>query len=253
MHLLLFSYSQLQDPIMQDMGLSYAEAGFIFSASFIALVTLRIPWGIAIDRLGFKIVNGLAFVLMGVFSFLRGFAPNYETLLLFQFFMGVGLSATMPCLPVIAAEWFPPEKAGLAVGISISGFALGDVIALNAAPYLLTLLNGWRGIMLAYGVWTMVLAAIWWILAQEPTQNKIHRNSKAPFASSTKENLAMLLRVKQVWLLAGLYFSSCACYDTILLWLPSILKAEGASYGRSANVHVAAGVSCCIFWCRLFL
>ena len=211
------------------MGLSYTEAGFIFSASFIALVTLRIPWGIAIDRLGLKTVNVFAFVLMGVFGFLRGFAPNYGTFLLFQFFMGAGLAATMPCLPKVAAEWFPPEKAGFAVGVSISGFALGDVIALNAAPYLLTLLNGWRGALLAYGVWAMILAAIWWIFAREPAQNKIHQSSKPPSASSTMKNLAMLLRVRQVWLLVGLYFSSCACYDAILLWLPSILEAEGAT------------------------
>jgi MFS family permease len=164
---------------------------------------------------------------MGVFGLLRGFAPNYETFLLFQFLMAVGHSATMPCLPTIAAEWFPPEKAGFAVGVSISGFALGDIIALNATPYLLTLLNGWRGAISVYGVWAVILAAIWWIFAREPTQHEIHQSNKPPSTSSTRKTLAMLLKVREVWLLAGLYFTSCACYDTILLWLTSISETEG--------------------------
>ena len=43
MHLLLFSYSQLKESIMLEMQLTYAEAGFIFSMSILALIILRIP------------------------------------------------------------------------------------------------------------------------------------------------------------------------------------------------------------------
>jgi len=231
MHLLLFSYSQLEESIKSEMGLTYAEAGFIFSLSILALILLRIPWGLVIDRLGFRVSLGLALMLLGVFGLLRGFAVNYETLLLSQLFLGAGFAAVMPCLPKLVSAWFPPEKTGFAIGVAISGYAIGDIIGLSATPYLLTWLGGWRNVFLAYGFWALILTGIWWIFAKEPAQNFGTRPvRKANPSSSLKKNFAMLLRVKQVWLLTGLYLCASACYDTFLIWLPSKLTEEGVQW-----------------------
>jgi ACS family D-galactonate transporter-like MFS transporter len=227
-HLLLFSYSQLKESIILEMHLTHAEAGFIFSMSFLALILLRIPWGLVIDRLGFRVSLGLALTLLGVFGLLRGFAVNYETLLLSQLFLGVGFAAVMPCLPKLASAWFPPEKAGFAIGVAISGFAVGDIIGLSATPYLLTWLDSWKNVFFVYGFWALILAGVWWILAKEPEQNFGTRPvRKANPSSFLTKNFVMLLRVKQVWLLTGLYLCASACYDTFLVWLPSMLEAKG--------------------------
>ena len=138
LHLLLFSYSQLKEAIRLEMQLSYAEVGFIFSISVLALILFRIPWGLVIDRLGFRTSLGIALTLIGVFGVLRGFANNYATLLLFQLFLGIGFAAIIPSMSKIASAWFPPQKTGFAIGVAISGFAVGDIIGLSATPYLLT-------------------------------------------------------------------------------------------------------------------
>jgi len=227
MHLLLFSYSQLKESIIHEMQLTHAEAGFIFSLSILALILLRIPWGLVIDRLGFRVSLGLALTLLGIFGLLRGLAVNYETLLLFQLFLGVGFAAVMPCLPKLVSAWFPPEKAGFAIGVAISGFAVGDIIGLSATPYLLTWLDGWKNVFFVYGFWALILTGIWWILAKEPEQNFGTRPvRKANPSSSLTKNFVMLLKVKQVWLLIGLYLCASACYDTFLIWLPSMLEAK---------------------------
>lgn len=227
-HLLLFSYSQLKELIALEMGLTYAEAGFVFSLSVFALVVLRIPWGFIIDKLGVRASAGLALTLLGIFGFLRGFAVNYETLLLFQLLMGVGLAAVMPCLPKLVAGLFPSEKTVFAIGVSISGFAIGDVIALGGTPYLLRFLGGWQNVFYAYGAWALVLTVFWWIFSGGLSQKREKGSS-----SSMGKNLTALLRNRQVWLLSGLYFCSGACYDTLLVWLPSIADA-GAGASNSA-------------------
>ncbi len=225
-HLLLFSYSQLLSPIVLEMNLTFAEGGFIFSACLLALILLRIPWGILCDRLGFRAAAGLGLVLMGIFGFLRGFAVNYTMLLVFQLFLGVGLSAIMPSLPKLVATWFAHERAGFAVGVSISGFSLGGAIALSATPYLLMAVGTWRNVFYVYGIWTLVLAGSWWCLAREPNET-MRLEHKMHSSVSLTRDLATLLKTKQVWLLSGLYLGAATCYDTILLWLPSILMAKG--------------------------
>ena len=80
-HLLLFSYSPLISQIMQEMQLSNVQAFSLFSASFLTLTILRIPWGLFSDRVGVRRAVGLAVALMGVAGVLRGFATDYWILL----------------------------------------------------------------------------------------------------------------------------------------------------------------------------
>ncbi len=230
MHLLLFSYSQIKESIILEMHLTYAEAGFIFSISVFALVVLRIPWGILIDHIEIKWATGSALTLLGVFGILRSFSINYETLLLFQLFLGVGFAAVMPCLPTLVASCFPPERTGFAMGVAISGFAIGDIVGLSGSPYLLMLLGSWRKVFLVYGIWALILIVFWWILSRDSDQDRelslVHDVQNYPF---TLKALVELLKVKQLWLLTGLYLCAGAIYDTLLIWLPSALEFEGVS------------------------
>lgn len=140
----------------------------------------------------------------------------------------------MPSMPKIASTWFPPQKTGFAIGVAISGFAAGDIIGLSATPYLLTWLNGWRNVFFVYGFWALILMCLWWVLAKE--NQDVHSVPKANPNSSVTKNFKALLGVKQVWLLTGLYLCASVCYDTFLLWLPSILDSEGVQLNTAGLI-----------------
>jgi cyanate permease len=124
---------------------------------------------------------------------------------------------------------FSTRKASFTIGVSISGYAVGDVIALIGTPYLLTLFGGWRNVFYAYGTWALILTVFWWVLSRELGEDYgVKQLSEGHYGSLTIKDLIALFRNRQVWLLSGLYFSASACYDTLLVWLPSILAAEAA-------------------------
>ena len=184
-HLLLFSYSPLVPNIAGEFALTNAAAGFLFSVSILTLMVFRIPWGILFDRKGFKKTMTLALLLMGVFGLARGFAVDYNSLLIAQFFLGVGLSGVIPAIPRLVSCWFPREKIGLATGICLAGFPLGDLVALSLTPFLLLALGGWRPIFQVYGAWCLLLVAFWWRFAEDnkkPSRN--HRPRLVSGASS---------------------------------------------------------------------
>jgi nitrate/nitrite transporter NarK len=224
MHLLLFSYSPLVRSIADELALTNAEAGFLFSVSILTLMLFRIPWGMLLDRKGLKVTLGLALVLMGVFGLTRGFAVDYSTLLASQFLLGVALSGVIPAIPKLVSQWFPREKVGLATGICMAGFPVGDILAVGVTPYLAEAVSGWRQVFQVYGVWALVLIFLWWKFARDESKNV---KTAAPTSSSIKRDFAKLLRLKEVWLLTGLYFCAGGCYDTMLLWLPDVLQGEG--------------------------
>jgi len=223
-HLLLFSYSPLVRNIADELALTSAEAGFLFSVSILTLMLFRIPWGMAFDRKGLKATLGFALVLMGVFGLMRGFAVDYATLLASQFLLGVALSGVIPAIPKLVSCGFPIEKVGLATGICMAGFPIGDVLAVGVTPYLAEAVSGWRQFFQIYGVWALLLVFLWWKFASEEP-----KNVKVPATNtrSVKRDFAKLLRMKEVWLLTGLYFCAGGCYDTMLLWLPDVLQSEG--------------------------
>jgi cyanate permease len=223
-HLLLFSYSPLVRAIAGELALTNTEAGFLFSVSILTLMVFRIPWGILFDRKGFKATMGFALVLMAVFGLVRGFAVDYATLLASQILLGVALSGIIPAIPKLVSFWFPRDKVGLATGVCMAGFPIGDVLALSLTPYLVEVLSGWRQVFQVYGVWALLLIFLWWKLASKEPGSDV---KQATNSHSLRRDFAQLLRMKEVWLLTGLYFCAGGCYDTMLLWMPNVLQAEG--------------------------
>jgi len=221
LHLILFSYSPLIPMIIEEMGISHAEAGFVFSISMFAILLLRLPWGFLSDRLGVIATMRLATVFIGVFSLLRGFVTNYYLLLASQLLLGVGFASVLPCLAKIVNAMFT-EKAGFATGIYMLGFPAGELVGLSLTSYLLLVLQGdWRLIFQIFGVWSVILTGLWWTVGSHLHMKPVHQNSIAHTRVTT------LLKVRQIWLLAGLCICSMGCYDTLLTWLPRILELKG--------------------------
>ena len=221
-HLLLFSYSPLIPNIASELTLTNAEAGFLFSISILTLMIFRIPWGILFDRKGFKKTMTLALLLMGVFGLARGFAVDYFSLLATQFFLGIGLSGVIPAIPRLVSCWFPREKTGVATGVCLAGFPVGDFVALSFTPFLLLALGSWRQVFQVYGAWCLVLVVLWWRFAHDT-----EKEGNLPAANSLRSEFTKLLKNRLVWVLTGLYFCAGGCYDTLLVWLPNVLQAQG--------------------------
>lgn len=227
LHFLLFSFSQLVSEIRLEMELLYAQANLVFSICILTLVLLRIPWGLLSDRIGSSATLKLATTFIGIFGFLRGFAVNYETLLIFQLFLGIGFAAILPSLPKLVDAWFP-KKVGLTTGLYVAGFPLGEIAALILTPFVLESVHNWRNVFCIYGIFGLILSALWWTLAKEPARSKAEGLAyKATLKAPSKEEFARLLEIKEIWVLTGLCICAMGCYDTLVVSLPDMLKHEG--------------------------
>lgn len=219
LHLLVFSYGPAIPLLIEEMGLTHAQAGFAFSACILTLASTRVWWGLILDRFGLRKVMALASALIAVSSALRGRAAGYWELVALQSALGVGLGAILPCLPKLVALWFPKKEEGFATGVYVAGFAAGNMAGLGLTPWLLDRAGGWRGAFALYGVLALFLAAAWWMAAERPGLGR---------AASMAEALSLVLMAREVWVLTGLFLFSAGCYDTVSVWLPYILQLKGA-------------------------
>jgi len=219
LHLLLFVTAPMVTQIMMEMHLSYADFGLVFSATMISLLLFRIPWGLIGDRIGYLNVFRIALPILSASAILRGFSSTYSTLLVSQFFLGLGLAAVLPCLPLVIKEWAPERTVGFSTGIYISGFALGNFTALGLTPQLLTVMS-WREILLIDGGVATGVAGLWWGLARSVVKEESEFRLK---------DFADVLRQRYVWMLLLLMIVSMGSYDTLATWMPKILEMKELS------------------------
>ncbi len=86
-------YSYLIPLLMTALGMSLVQAGFISSANFFSAALGGWIGGWLCDRFGRARILQLTILWFSAFSFISGFAQNYEQLLLFRVLQGLGFGA----------------------------------------------------------------------------------------------------------------------------------------------------------------
>jgi CP family cyanate transporter-like MFS transporter len=215
LHLLLFATAPMVRLIMQEMSVSHAGFGLIFSAAMASLILFRIPWGMVGDKTGYVNALRIALPVSAASAVLRAYSPSYEILLLSQIFLGFGLASVLPCLPLLVKEWLP-ERLGLSTGIYVSGFAAGNATALGLTPQVLGVID-WRGVLFMYGCVAAIVSGFWWVLAKSAV--------KAATGFSFR-NLRGLLVDRYVFVLLFFMIASMGTYDTLATWMPKVLEMQ---------------------------
>lgn len=144
---LVFQY--LIPVLMVAFGMTLAQAGYIASANYIAAGIGGWLGGWLSDRFGRARILQLTILWFSVFSFLSGFAQNYEQLLAARVLQGIGFGAEWAVGAVLLGEMIAPQHRGKALGTVHSGAAIGSgIAALLAGPFAAALPAdiGWRAV-----------------------------------------------------------------------------------------------------------
>ena len=222
-HLLIFSISPMVHVLMEEMDLSHAQFGLIFSSAMISLILFRLPWGLVADSRGYVGVLRLALIASAAAGVFRALAPGYAVLLVSQFVLGLGLAALMPCLSLMVKAW-SAARPGLGTGIYFSGFAVGNSTALAVTPLLLDVMS-WRQVFLLYAAVPAIVCV---------TSLSLGRVSEAVSSNVRLRELKFVLRERLVWVLLLLLVGSMGCYDTLASWMPRVLQMKGLEPGLAS-------------------
>lgn len=96
--------------------------------------------GALVDKYGGKKVIAWGAGLWSLATLLTPWASNHSTisLLIMRAFFGLAEGVAMPAMNTLLARWFPRHERATAVGISMGGFHIGNVVGLVLAPVLMS-------------------------------------------------------------------------------------------------------------------
>ena len=207
--------------------------GLIFS-SFIWIYTLcLIPWGWLSDRIGTRKVNTISVLIWSMGAALVALVTSLGTMLLAQFVLGAGESASLPTAGKVVRQWFPSNERGAATAIFNAGTFAGPAVSAPVAAWMV-IHTGWRISFVFMASFALLWLLLWlkWFqipskctwLSEEERQYLLEQTDRGAAASvATGGAWAKLLASRTMW---GLLLTQGCCAYTLYLflyWLPSYL------------------------------
>ncbi|MFC9271759.1 MFS transporter [Streptomyces zhihengii] len=182
--------------------------------------------GILADRIGRVKALMITVITYAVFTVLCGFAPNYETLLVFRALQGLGFGGEWAVGAILVAEYASAKHRGRTLGAVQSAWAAGWALAVVVYTLVFHFLDpdtAWRVMF-----WTGALPALLVVYVRRNVSDAPHaeelRRTSTERGSFTAVFRKELLRVT---LFATLLSTGVqGGYYTLATWVPTYLKTE---------------------------
>jgi len=208
--------------LTQELGLTPAIMGVMFSAFSWAYALGQIPGGVFLDRVGNKLTYFCAVTVWSLFTLLQSAASGVYSLMGFR--LGLGLSEA-PCFPVnsrVVAAWFPMQERARATAVYTVGEYLG-LAGFGPALFWITRRFGWRAMFLAVGAAGLLFGLAWWKLYREPAHASAATPTRAAFSWL---RVRRLLGFRQIWGVSLGQFGGNSTLVFFLTWFPTYLAKE---------------------------
>ncbi len=205
-------------PVFQDMieelGITNAQAGSLISLYLIAILLFQIPGGYASDRVEpRKTIVGGCLVLLGL-SALMTAIPRYDVLLALRFMAGIPVAFIFAPSAFLVSRAFS-HAPGRAVGIFLSappaGVAIGNLLAPAIAEAF-----GWPAVFVAFNLPLLAILPFFSHIAESLPPRAHERFALSDYVAA--------FRKRELWKVGLVFASSYAAYIFYASWTPSYLK-----------------------------
>ena len=130
-----FGVAVMAPTLRHRYDLSLGQTGLLISGSLVGSVLSLIPWGLAADRAGERVVLVTGLVGCGAGLIGAGFAHGFWSLGLLLAVAGASGASVQSASGRAVTHWFPPSERGLALGIRQTAIpASGFLVALGLPP-----------------------------------------------------------------------------------------------------------------------
>ena len=246
--LLSVAMAPLVEPVSRDLGLSYTAMGAILGAWPLVYIVAAAPCGAFVDRVGLRWSLFVAALIMVASGGLRAVAVDAATLFVAVGLFGIGGPLVSIGAPKAIAQWFRGAERGFAMGVYITGPALGNILALVLTNSVLMPLTGgnWRQVLLIYSGFILVAGLAWLLLGGHPLNRVVERAGR--HQESIRGQIAVflvLLRLPSVRVILAMSIGAFFLHHALGNWLPEILRTGGMAAdaaGLWSAVPTAIGI-----------
>jgi MFS family permease len=205
-------------------GISSGEAGLLGTTTLVVSAVGGVGAGMLADRIGRVRTLQITIAMYTIFTVLCGFAPNFETLLVFRALQGLGFGGEWAAGAALVAEYSQARYRGRTVAFVQSAWAVGWGLSVVVYTVVFSFASddvAWR-IMF----WTGVIPALFVLWIRRSVKDA-PRAEERRLATRTRGTLRQIFKgdlLRTTFFAALLATGVQGGYYTISTWLPSYLK-----------------------------
>ena len=225
--LIAASLAPITTLVINDLNMTHSEMGLAMGAWQFAYIAAAVPAGMLLDKIGARPALALGGLLVGLSALARGYAIDAQSLVLAVMLFGLGGPIISAGAPKVVVANFEGSSRGLAMGIYMTGPAIGSIISLTLTnSVLLPLLeHSWRNVLMLWGGVAMAASVVWYILATPHLGDEEQTGA----GGSQLRVIGNLLARPTVLIVLGMSVCVFLFNHGLNNWLPEILKSHGMS------------------------
>lgn len=221
--------------VQDDLALTTAQLGILFSAFFWTYALLQIPAGWLAERFGALRILAVGLAIWATATMLVGAVHSFAALLALRLLLGVGESAAFPCMSKVLATTVPVKDLGRANGIIAFGYLFGPAIGVYLGGVLL-LSYGWRTTFWVFGAFSLI-----WLLPWSRIRSQVAAvPAERAAAAAASPPLGAVLGERSLWGASLAHFSANYTFYFMLTWLPLYLVRQ-RGFSTAAMTSIAGG------------
>jgi MFS family permease len=226
--LLWITFASITSEAMQFYGTSDLGIGLLSLSFMVVYIFVSFPASWVIDNYGIRVGVGIGAALTGIFGLLRGLAAsNYTWVLVAQIGIAIGQPFILNAITTIAARWFPMKERATASGLGSLAIYFGILAGIALTPYL-TLRSGIPGMLIAYGIVSLLAMLVFFVFARErPPSPPCPPEQES--RSLVLDGLNQMIRQRDFLLLLAIFFVGLGAFNAITTWIEQILAPRGFS------------------------
>ncbi|UUQ67167.1 MFS transporter [Pseudomonas fuscovaginae UPB0736] len=163
---LLYCVQPMMPMLSKEYGINAAQSSLILSVATGMLAIGLLITGPISDSLGRKPVMVVALFSAALFTLLGAFMPNWQGVLIMRALVGLSLSGLAAVGMTYLSEEIHPQHIGFAMGLYISGNAIGGMSGRLIVGVLIDFIS-WHTALLVIGGLALIAAALFWKILPE--------------------------------------------------------------------------------------
>ncbi len=226
--------SLLVIPMEHDLHISDTEIGLLQGFSFaLFYAVLGLPIARLVDARSRRGIIAAGIFMWSVMTAACGAAGRFSELFAARVGVGAGEATLLPGAVSMLADYFPPKRRGLALGVFSTGIFLGSGLALIVGGLLIRAignhtyvvpllgpLDAWRVVFLAVGLPGLIVAALMAAVAEPP---RLGRKAAAGYGFDLAEVIAYFRRNAATILCHNMGFTLVALVGFAAgAWIPAM-------------------------------
>ncbi|MDE1547658.1 MFS transporter [Jeotgalibaca caeni] len=252
-------YPQIRESLGGDV--TDTALGSISSFYFLGYVSMQIPAGFLVDKIGKKKVLIPGFLLFALAAFLISQANSLTMIYVGSVLAGLGCGSYYGSAYSLTSQNIPKSKRSFSTAIVNSGSAIGSGLGMILSSYLVAQRGlPWQVMMYIAIVMILLMVVAFTFVIRGAKEDNAHIEAQAAEEQAKekkpKEKVSLKTLLAPRMLFAYLlYFAVCYAYYMTVTWLPNFLGTErgfeGSAIGFSSSLVAFASIPGALFFSKL--